>query len=131
MLLDYLAHSSNSVNRESGKAGAKGPTQHRKQQSFRKHAYSNVLKILSPKNENFQIKNLISFTFHTKHRLWVLVRTASRRGGSNENPQSMILSRNKKNNLYPCKPQFYCIKGGLRGSKLYRHVFVMAVYEKT
>ena len=30
-----------------------------------------------------------------------------RRGGSNEYPQSMFLSRNKKNNVYPCKPQFY------------------------
>ena len=35
------------------------------------------------------------------------------------------MSRNKKNNVYPCKPQFYYIKMGLRGSKLYRHVFVM------
>ena len=26
-----------------------------------------------------------------------------RRGGSNEYPQSMLLSRNKKNNVYPCK----------------------------
>ena len=25
-------------------------------------------------------------------------------GGSNEYPQSMSLSRNKKNNVYPCKP---------------------------
>ena len=33
-----------------------------------------------------------------------------RRGGSNEYPQSMFLSRNKKNNVYPCKPQFYYIK---------------------
>ena len=40
-------------------------------------------------------------------------------------PQSMFLSRNK-NNVYPCKPQFYYIKG-LRRSKLYRHVFVMHV----
>ena len=32
-----------------------------------------------------------------------------RRGGSNEYPQSMFLSRNKKNNVYPCKPQFYYI----------------------
>ena len=48
-----------------------------------------------------------------------------RRGGSNEYPQSMFLSRNMKNNVYPCKPQFYYIKMGLRGSKLYRHVFVM------
>ena len=29
-----------------------------------------------------------------------------RRGGSNEYPQSMFLSRNKKNNdVYPCKPE--------------------------
>ena len=48
-----------------------------------------------------------------------------RRGGSNEYPQSMFLNRNKKNNVYPCKPQFYCIKVGLKGSKLYRYVFVM------
>ena len=27
-----------------------------------------------------------------------------RRGGSNEYPQSMFLSRNKKNNVDPCKP---------------------------
>ena len=32
------------------------------------------------------------------------------RGCSNEYPQSMFLSRNKKNNEYPCKPQFYYIK---------------------
>ena len=48
-----------------------------------------------------------------------------RRGGSNEYPQSMFLSRSKKINLYPCKPQFYCIKVGFKGSKLYRRVFVM------
>ena len=44
---------------------------------------------------------------------------------SNEYPQSMFLSRNKKNNVYPCKPQFYYIKVGFKESKLYRHVFVM------
>ena len=48
-----------------------------------------------------------------------------RRGGSNEYPQSMFLSRNKKNNVYPCKPQFYYIKVGFKGAKLYRYVFVM------
>ena len=41
-----------------------------------------------------------------------------RRGGSNEYPQSMFLSRNKKNNLYPCKPQFYYIKVGFKGFKI-------------
>ena len=38
-----------------------------------------------------------------------------RRGGSNEYPQSMFLSRNQKNNEYPCKPQFYYIKVGFKG----------------
>ena len=47
------------------------------------------------------------------------------RGGSNEYPQSMFLSRNKKNNVYPCKPQFYYIKVGFKGVKLYRCGFVM------
>ena len=42
----------------------------------------------------------------------------SQRGGSNEYPQSMFLSRNKKNNVYPCKPQFYDIKVGLKGVKI-------------
>ena len=46
-------------------------------------------------------------------------------GGSNEYPQSMFLSRNKKNNVYPCKPQFYYLKVGFKGSALYRRVFVM------
>ena len=41
-----------------------------------------------------------------------------RRGGSNEYPQSMFLSRNKKNNVYPCKPQFYYIKVGFKGVQI-------------
>ena len=36
-------------------------------------------------------------------------------GGSNENPQSMVFEQNKKNNVYPCKPQFYYIKVGFKG----------------
>ena len=38
-----------------------------------------------------------------------------RQGGSNEYPQSMFLSWNKKINVYPCKPQFYYIKVGFKG----------------
>ena len=30
----------------------------------------------------------------------------------------MFLSRNKKNNEYPCKPQFYYIKVGFEGVKI-------------
>ena len=46
-----------------------------------------------------------------------------RRGGSNKYPQSMFLSRNKKNNVYPCKPQFYYIKVGFKGGQNYIGVF--------
>ena len=46
-------------------------------------------------------------------------------GGSNDYPQSMFLIRNKKNNVYPCKPKFNYIKVGFKGVKLYRYVFVM------
>ena len=30
----------------------------------------------------------------------------------------MFLSRNKKNNVYPCKPQFYYIKVGFKEVKI-------------
>ena len=36
-------------------------------------------------------------------------------GGSNEYLQSVFLSRNKQNNVYPCKPQFYYIEVGFKG----------------
>ena len=36
-------------------------------------------------------------------------------GSSNEYPQSMFLSKIKKNNVYPCKPQFYYTKEGFKG----------------
>ena len=82
------------------------------------------------KHCKFSDKKLWYFSyFCSKHRLWVLVRTAlavltsthnlcfwaERRGGSNEYPQSMFLSRNKKNNVYPGKPQFYSINVGFKG----------------
>ena len=47
-----------------------------------------------------------------------------RRGGYNEYPQSMFLSRNKNNNnVYPCKPQFYYIKVGYKGVKVIKGCF--------
>ena len=38
---------------------------------------------------------------------------------SNGCPQSMFYSKNKKNNVYPCSPQFYYIKVGCKGSTLH------------
>ena len=35
----------------------------------------------------------------------------------------MILSRNEKNNVYPCKPQFYYIKVGFKGVEIIQACF--------
>ena len=99
--------------------------------TLRKHAYANILKNFPTKNENFQIKILIFLIFFAQNIDCGYSLEPPRRGGSNEYPQSMFLSRNKKNNVYPCQPQFYCIKVGFKGSKLYRHVFVMTRFSIT
>ena len=67
------------------------------------------------KIENFQIKILIFFLFLLKNIDCGYSLEPPHRGGSNEYPQSMFLSRNKKNNVYPCKPHFYYIKVGFKG----------------
>ena len=69
--------------------------------SLRKHAYSNMLKISPPKTENFQTKKK-SDIFHTSAQNIECGYSLEppRRGGSNEYPQSMFLSRNEKNNVY-------------------------------
>ena len=85
---------------------------------LRKHAYSNILKILPPKNENFQIKNSDIFHVSAQNIDYGYSLEPPHRGGSNEYPQSMFLSRNKENNVYPCKPQFYYIKVGFKGVKI-------------
>ena len=36
-----------------------------------------------------------------------------RRGGYNENPQFMFMSKNKKSNVQPCKPQFFPYTSGV------------------
>ena len=68
-----------------------------------------------PKNESFQIKILIFFHISAQNIDCGYSLEPPRRGGSNKYPQSMFLSRNKKNNVYPCKPQFYYIKMGFKG----------------
>ena len=65
-------------------------------------AYSNILKISPPKTESFQIKILAIFHISAQNIDCRNSLEPPRRGGSNEYPQSMFLSRNKKNNVYPC-----------------------------
>ena len=76
--------------------------------------------------ENFSTKNLkfsdknsdFVFIFLLKNIDCGYSLEPPRWGGSNKYPQSMFLSRNKKNNVYPCRPQFYYIKMGLKGIKI-------------
>ena len=70
------------------------------------------------KLKNFQMKNSDIFHISAQNIDCGYSLEPSRGGGSNEYPQSMFLSRNKKNNVYPCKPQFYYIKVGLKGVKI-------------
>ena len=58
--------------------------------TLRKHTYSNILKILPPKNENFQIKILIFFHISAQNIDCGYSLEPPRRGGSNEYPQSMF-----------------------------------------
>ena len=72
------------------------------------------------KNRRFADKNSDFFFFHISVQNIDCGYSLEppRRGGSNEYPQSMFLSRNKKNNVYPCKPQFYYIKVGFKEVKI-------------
>ena len=75
--------------------------------SLRKHAYSNILKILPTKNENFQIKILIFFQISAQNISCGYSLEPPRRDGSTEYSQSMFFEQKKeKNNVYPCKPKF-------------------------
>ena len=58
--------------------------------TLRKHAYSNILKILPPKNENFQIKKSDIFQISAQNIDCGYSSEPPRRGGSNEYSQSMF-----------------------------------------
>ena len=85
--------------------------------SLRKHAYSNIQKISSPKTQ-FSDKSPDIFHISAQNIDCGYSLEPPRRGGSNEYPQSMSLSRNKKKNVYPYKPQFYYIKVGFKGVRI-------------
>ena len=70
--------------------GFKEHTKAMKTKTSRRHAYSNILKILSPKDENFQIK--ISDIFHISAQNIDCGYSLEppQQGGSNEYPQSMF-----------------------------------------
>ena len=77
-----------------------------------------MLKISAPKTEKFQMKTSDIFHISAKNIDCGYSLEPPRRGGSNMYPQSMFLSINKKNNVYPCKPQLYYIKVGFKGVEI-------------
>ena len=105
--------------------------------ALRKHAYSNILKISPPKNWKFSDKNSdiyhisaenidCGYSLEPPRRGEASTHSPCfreyslepvRQGNSNEYPQSMFSSRNKTNNVYPCK------KVGLKGVKIIQLCF--------
>ena len=73
---------------------------------LRNHAYSNVLKILQPKKENFQIKKSDIFHISTQNIDRGYSLEPPRRGGSNEYPQSMLFSKIRKEIYTPVNSSF-------------------------
>ena len=82
-----------------------------------------LFKILPPKMKIFREKKSDIFHITAQYIDCGYSLEPPQRGGSNEYPQSMFLSRNKKNNVYPCKPQFYYIKVGFKGVKIIKACF--------
>ena len=76
-------------------------------QNITKNTPIQIYRNFTPKTEIFQIKNSDIFHISAQNIDCGYSLEPPRRGGSNEYPQSMFLSKNKKYNVYPCKPQFY------------------------
>ena len=86
---------------------------------LRKHAYSNILKILPPKNVNFQIKKSDIFHICAQNIDCGYSLEPPRRGGSNEYPQSMFWAEIRKIMYTPVNPSFIIyIKVGFKGVKI-------------
>ena len=74
--------------------------------ALRKHAYSNILKILQPKKENFQRKKSDIFYLSAQNIDCGYSLEPPRRGGSNEYPQSMFFSKIRIIMYTPVNPSF-------------------------
>ena len=74
--------------------------------SLRKHAHVIYRKIFGFKNENFHRKKNDIFLIFYQNIDCGYTLEPPRRGGSNEYPQSMFWSKNKKNRYTPANPSF-------------------------
>ena len=74
--------------------------------TLRKHAYAINRDFFSFKIENFQLKNFDIFLIFSQNIDCGYTLEPPRRGGSNEYPQSMFWSKNKKNMYTLANPSF-------------------------
>ena len=65
----------------------------------------------------FRKKNCYIFHISAKNIDWGYSLEPPWSGSSNKYPQSTFSSKNKRNNVYPCKPKFY-YKVGFKGVKI-------------
>ena len=75
-------------------------------QPLRKLAHAIYRDFLALKIENFQLKNFVIFLIFAQNIDCGYTLEPPRRGGSNEYPQSMFWSKNKKNRHTPAYPSF-------------------------
>ena len=94
-------------------------------QTLRKHALAIYRDFLSFKIENFPLKNFDIFLIFAQNIDCRYTLEPPCRGGSNEYPQSMFWSKNKKKWYTPAYPSFAIIKWGSGGYTFHRHVFLM------
>ena len=97
----------------------------RNRKALRKLVHAINRYFLTLKTENFQLKNFDIFLIFAQNIDCGYTLEPPRRGGSNEYPQSMFWSKNKKNRYTPAYPSFAIQKWGLRGYTLHGHVFLM------
>ena len=67
------------------------------------------------KNDNFQMIFFYIFLIFAQNIDCGYTLEPPQQGGSNEYPQSMFWSKNKKKYVYPSKPHFFYIKVGCKG----------------
>ena len=82
------------------------------------------------KNDNFQMKIFDIFLIFAQNIDCGYTLEPPQRGGSNEYPQSMFWSKNKKIMYTPVNPSFTIEKWGVRGCSLHGLVFVMDLSNK-
>ena len=80
--------------------------EHRQCIPLRKLAHAINRDFFSLKNENFQQKNVDIFLIFAQNIDCGYTLEPLRRGGSNEYPQAMFWSKNKKNRYTPAYPSF-------------------------